>query len=348
VNKQDALELSQLQRAFLEKYGSMGIDNDILKEDLHELGSHSPHHQRAQILGSAIVIGNVGVAKDSANQALLDEALPEARVIASMAAGLGNTPEARAILRGFLGLDRPMLTEFVSLDARYPDQLGVSILSSQLHPVTSIFRKSGSLGERILDKELEYIDLNVTLTKFEKCFLGSTLILTPDTNFVEISSLVPGDLVLSFAPSGASSRTPLSPKKVVRTFANITEEWLRLSWTEDGEEKELVTTPSHQFLSAHGGFCEIDSLVAGGKGTVVLADGSSTEVTSERIVYSAATADRFEQAEGYVYPENGNLALKPVYKKGWKTYNFRSRGLPYLCRRRRSGSQRFLERRQRL
>ncbi|WP_422376203.1 DUF4214 domain-containing protein [Roseibium sp.] len=30
----------------------------------------------------------------------------------------------------------------------------------------------------------------------------------------------------------------------------------------------------------------------------------------------------FEQAEGYVYPENGNLAVKPVYKKGWKTYNF--------------------------
>ncbi|MEM5585968.1 calcium-binding protein [Roseibium sp. AS2] len=55
---------------------------------------------------------------------------------------------------------------------------------------------------------------------------------------------------------------------------------------------------------------------------MVLADGSEAEVTSERIVYSAATADMFEQAEGYVTPENGNLALKPVYKKGWKTYNF--------------------------
>ncbi|MFN3253834.1 DUF4214 domain-containing protein, partial [Roseibium album] len=39
-------------------------------------------------------------------------------------------------------------------------------------------------------------------------------------------------------------------------------------------------------------------------------------------MYSAATADMFEQAEGYVYPENGNLAQKPVYMKGWKTYNF--------------------------
>ncbi|MEP1575754.1 DUF4214 domain-containing protein, partial [Roseibium album] len=71
-----------------------------------------------------------------------------------------------------------------------------------------------------------------------------------------------------------------------------------------------------------GGFKEIESLVSGGRGTIVLADGSEAEVTSERIVYSAATADMFEQAEGYVYPENGNLALKPVYKMGWKTYNF--------------------------
>ncbi|WP_306140799.1 DUF4214 domain-containing protein [Roseibium sp. MMSF_3412] len=95
-----------------------------------------------------------------------------------------------------------------------------------------------------------------------------------------------------------------------------------MSWVEDGEAKELVTTPGHQFLAAQGGFKEIESLVAGGRGTVVLADGSEAEVTSERIVYSAATADMFEQAQGYVYPENGNLALKPVYKKGWKTYNF--------------------------
>ncbi|MBG6163791.1 hypothetical protein IWQ54_003462 [Labrenzia sp. EL_195] len=71
-----------------------------------------------------------------------------------------------------------------------------------------------------------------------------------------------------------------------------------------------------------GGFKEIESLVSGGRGKVVLADGTEAEVTSERIVYSATTADMFEQAEGYVYPENGNLALKPVYKKGWKTYNF--------------------------
>ncbi|UES59914.1 hypothetical protein GFK91_29635 (plasmid) [Roseibium aggregatum] len=62
--------------------------------------------------------------------------------------------------------------------------------------------------------------------------------------------------------------------------------------------------------------------MAGGKGSVLLADGSEVEVTAERIVYSADTADMFEQAEGYVYPENGNLALKPIHKKGWKTYNF--------------------------
>ncbi|MES0884463.1 DUF4214 domain-containing protein, partial [Roseibium sp. SCP14] len=138
----------------------------------------------------------------------------------------------------------------------------------------------------------------------------------------EIRSLAPGDHVLSFDPLTEGGKGALIPQKVVRIFENITEEWLRLTWVEGGEEKELVTTPGHQFLAAHGGFKEIESLVTGGKGTVVLADGSEVEVTSERIVYSAATADMFEQAEGYVYPENGNLVLKPVYKKGWKTYNF--------------------------
>ncbi|QFT33325.1 hypothetical protein FIV00_22735 [Labrenzia sp. THAF82] len=156
----------------------------------------------------------------------------------------------------------------------------------------------------------------------DKCFSGSTSILTIDDEIKPIRKICIGDVVLSFDPFADFGRGFLVPKKVVRTFTNITEEWLRLTWVEDGAERELVTTPSHQFLATHGGFREIESLVSGGKGRVVLADGSEAEVTSERIVYCAATADMFEQAEGYAYPENGNLALKPVFKQGWKTYNF--------------------------
>ncbi|MEJ8476858.1 DUF4214 domain-containing protein [Roseibium algae] len=154
-----------------------------------------------------------------------------------------------------------------------------------------------------------------------RCFCGNTIVQLLGAS-AEVSSILPGDTVLSFDPSADHGRGALVPKKVVRTFTNITEEWLRLSWVEDGEDKELVTTPGHEFLTAHGGFRQIEKLVAGGTGTIVLADGSEAKVASERLIYSAETADMFEQAEGYVLPQNGNLALKPEFKKGWKTYNF--------------------------
>ncbi|EFO32557.1 putative large exoprotein involved in heme utilization or adhesion [Roseibium sp. TrichSKD4] len=165
------------------------------------------------------------------------------------------------------------------------------------------------------------INPSTAYVPFNKCFPSDTSILTLSGSS-SISSIVPADIVLSFDPFANDGRGALVPKRVVRTFTNITEEWLRLSWVENGEERELVTTPGHEFLSAHGGFRQIEQLVAGGRGTLVLSDGSEVEVASERLIYSAETADMFEQAEGYVYPENGNLALKPEWKKGWKTYNF--------------------------
>ncbi|SDU13676.1 hypothetical protein SAMN05428979_1846 [Stappia sp. ES.058] len=123
--------------------------------------------------------------------------------------------------------------------------------------------------------------------------------------------LAPGDLVLSFDPGTFKGRGGLVPKRVTRIFANITEEWLRLTWVENDEENELVTTPGHHFLDRIGNFPQIERMIAGGAATVILADGSEATVTAERIVYCAETADMFEQAEGWVTPEVGNLALKP-------------------------------------
>ncbi len=174
-----------------------------------------------------------------------------------------------------------------------------------------------------VDKALTEAIYTEAFTKgVAKCFAQGTPIPLSSEKSSSIEFIETGDLVLSFDANIDEGYATLVPKRVLRTFTNITDEWLRLTWVEDGEAKELVTTPGHHFLAAQGGFHEIESLVSGGHGTVVLANGSEAEVTSERIVYSAATADMFEQAEGYVYPENGNLALKPVYKKGWKTYNF--------------------------
>jgi len=188
-----------------------------------------------------------------------------------------------------------------------------------------LFEQYNLYGE-LIEKEIRPIEDTRTLLYMSsgvatKCFCGDTQIATPAA-LKQVSEISVGDKVLSFDPIGEIGRGALAPKKVVRTFTNITEAWLRLTWRENDEEKELVTTPGHQFLTRNGGFREIENLVAGGKGTIVLTDGSVAEVSAERIVYSAETADMFEQAEGYVYPENGNLALKPVYKKGWKTYNF--------------------------
>ncbi|WP_417684563.1 hypothetical protein [Roseibium sp.] len=91
-----------------------------------------------------------------------------------------------------------------------------------------------------------------------------------------------------------------------------------------GDEKELVTTPGHEFLTAYGGFRQVEQLMAGGAGTLVLADGTDAAVSAERIVYSAETAEMFEQADGYFLPQNGNLALNPEFK----TYKFEVEDFP--------------------
>ena len=51
-----------------------------------------------------------------------------------------------------------------------------------------------------------------------------------------------------------------------------------------------------------------------------LLDGETTEVTAERIVFSAETADMFERA--YASQAVGNALLKPQPIDAWVTYNF--------------------------
>ncbi len=111
------------------------------------------------------------------------------------------------------------------------------------------------------------------LKNLRMCFTSETRVRISTGCSVPIAAIRPGDLVLSFDPLADNGHGALVPKMVVRTFTNITEEWLRLTWTENGEHKELVTTPGHEFLTAHGGFPRIEQLMAGGTGTLVLADG---------------------------------------------------------------------------
>lgn len=89
----------------------------------------------------------------------------------------------------------------------------------------------------------------------------------------------------------------LVQRKVVRLHRNITDEWVKLTWAEGGEQKELIATPGHHFLDRFGSFPTIEEMLENGRATVVLASGALTEVTAERITYSAQTAHLFEQAQ---------------------------------------------------
>ena len=76
-------------------------------------------------------------------------------------------------------------------------------------------------------------------------------------------------------------------------------------------------------LAPDGRFARLDALIEE-DGTVALvgADGQVLRGRATRIVYSAETADQFEQAERVVYDSVGGLALAPRVEQGWKTYNF--------------------------
>lgn len=144
----------------------------------------------------------------------------------------------------------------------------------------------------------------------EECFPAGTPVLTYSGLSIAVEKVGAGERLLSFDPQTAKGRGDLVPKRVSRTFTNITEEWLRLTWAENGEEKELVTTPGHHFLDRFGKFPQIERMIADGVGTIILADGSEATVTAERIVYSAETADMFEQAEGWVMRSSRIRVLK--------------------------------------
>ena len=154
-----------------------------------------------------------------------------------------------------------------------------------------------------------------------RCFPAHTPIAISLTETRPISDIRVGDTVLAFDPSADLGRGALVPRKVVRLYRNTTEEWVKLTWAEGGEQKELIATPGHHFLDRFGSFPTIEEMLQNGRATVVLASGDLTEVTAERITYSAETAHLFEQAQA-VGMIAGNAALKPAAIDAWQTYNF--------------------------
>ncbi len=80
------------------------------------------------------------------------------------------------------------------------------------------------------------------------CFPAHTPIAISLSETRPISDIRVGDTVLDFDPAADLGRGALVPRKVVRLYRNTTEEWVKLTWAEGGEAKELIATPGHHFL----------------------------------------------------------------------------------------------------
>ena len=186
--------------------------------------------------------------------------------------------------------------------------------------IESINTREDALGRNLTADELKpYLDLLDKLTPTDLCFPSGTEVLTIQGP-VPIESIILDDFVLAFDPSADLGRGALVPKRVTRLFHNETEEWLRLSWRESGEDRELTVTPGHRFLDANGGFRRIDEIIEDAAPTVVLADGSLAQVRAERIVWSQETRHLFEEAEAVAMAAGDGLA----HRTGgtWRSYNF--------------------------
>jgi len=137
------------------------------------------------------------------------------------------------------------------------------------------------LGGRYI-AEYDYQGDFIGIGSVPHCFPASTPIAISPTETRPISDIRVGDTVLAFDPAADLGRGALVPRKVVRLYRNTTEEWVKLTWAEGGEAKELVTTPGHHFLDRFGHFPMIEEMLENGRATVVLASGELTEVTAGR------------------------------------------------------------------
>lgn len=148
------------------------------------------------------------------------------------------------------------------------------------------------------------------------CFAAGTQVLASGGELRSIETIRPGDQVLAFDPTGASS--VLEPRSVVRIFEGVTETWIRLS-------NDLVVTPGHLFLTPDGEWNRIDQILESGGG-VVTAEGAPTRVSGEYVHFAAGTAGLFEEVEWVAQAAAGNVAARRSVEFGWKTYNLEVEG----------------------
>lgn len=185
------------------------------------------------------------------------------------------------------------------------------------------------------------------------CFPAGTSIALADGTIFNIESIEAGSVVAAFpefssdTTRGSSSpvTAALTPGKVVRTFNNVTEDWVEVHFTDPvtGEAKTLTATPGHVMLTPQGGYKQLIQMIdVGGEEPVLAGDRTDVQALGDytgsvRLVladsqivtaqvwsvrYSETTAHLYEEAEMLVTRTEGGLAVQPEVKRGWKTYNF--------------------------
>ena len=127
---------------------------------------------------------------------------------------------------------------------------------------------------------------------------------------VLIEDLKVCDRVMSFDPGTELGQGHLVAKEVTSFFQNTTSLWLKLNWRDSGESHELITTPSHHYLREDGQFGPISEIVNEGTAKVFLKSGEVVTCQVEYIIYSAETAERFEQVNRYGTVDASALAFE--------------------------------------
>ena len=108
---------------------------------------------------------------------------------------------------------------------------------------------------------------------FEVCFAAGTLVLMADGTKKPIEEIHPGDMVLA-TDHLKPEKTP-EPARVVRTFDNGLKDVVRLRFSKNGVEEDVVCTPTHRFYIVGRGWVCASDIIVGEFG--LSADGNRVE-----------------------------------------------------------------------
>lgn len=107
-------------------------------------------------------------------------------------------------------------------------------------------------------------------TSVQPCFAAGTQIVMADGTTLSIEEVAAGSIVSSFPEHGnptiegiGAVRASLSAGNVVRTFNNVTEDWVEVQFVDPAtrETKVLTATPGHVMLTPEGGYKQLIEMI---------------------------------------------------------------------------------------